>query len=369
VAAGADALTLEPGTEHEAFFEYKTAAAGVLGVTLTPHDAFPADDHAELEMPAQPTLTVVVYSQQPDLLKPALAATPRLNAIYRKPEEYRPDDHGLLIFDRFVPPQRPAADSIWIDPPAQGSPVPVRTRVEQAQFSKWDSEHPAAAGLHTRDFKLEHASVFEAGAGDGRVGEVEAGPVIVTRPGTPKVAVIGFHPALSAMKYELATPLLFANLLRWMAPEIFRRSEISGTSVGSVKLVMDKSAATPDVKVTGEDGSAVPFTLREKTLNFFSGVPGGVKVVAGDREYLYSLTLPELGDSKWTPPADVHTGIPRFAQVLDTSRDLWPWLALLGTAGLLAEWLMYGRFRRSILRRRTVLIRTTAATESVEARR
>src|SRR5215471_6216241 len=57
VAAGADLLTLEPGTEHEAFFEYKTAAAGVLGVTLTPHDAFPADDHAELEMPAQPTLT------------------------------------------------------------------------------------------------------------------------------------------------------------------------------------------------------------------------------------------------------------------------------------------------------------------------
>jgi hypothetical protein len=369
VAAGAQALTLAAGADEEAFFEYKTAAAGILGVSLTPHDAFPGDDHAELEMPAQPNLTVVVYSQQPELLKPALAATPRVTAIYRKPEEYRPDDRGLLIFDRFVPPQRPAADSIWIDPPAQGSPVPIRTHVEQVQFSKWDSEHPAAAGLHTRDFKLERASIFEAGAGDGRVGEVEAGPVIVTRPGTPKVAVLGFHPALSAMKYELATPLLFANLLRWMSPEIFRRSEISGASVGAVKLVMDKSAATPDVKVTGDDGSAVPFTLREKTLNFFSGAPGGVKVVAGDREYLYSLTLPELWDAKWTPPADVHTGIPRFAQVLETSRDLWPWLALLGAAGLLAEWLMYGRFRRSILRRRTVVIRSSAPAESVEAGR
>ena len=48
-----------------------------------------------------------------------------------------------------------------------------------------------------------------------------------------------------------------------------------------------------------------------------------------------------------TPPADAHQGIPRFAQVLEASIDLWPWLALAGGAGLLAEWLLYGRFRRA----------------------
>jgi hypothetical protein len=54
--------------------------------------------------------------------------------------------------------------------------VPVRTHVEQVGFTKWDSEHPAAAGLHTKDFKLEKATVFEAASNDGRVGEVQAGP-------------------------------------------------------------------------------------------------------------------------------------------------------------------------------------------------
>jgi hypothetical protein len=363
VAAGGQAVTLEAGAEQEATFEYKTAAAGILGVTVTPHDGFPADDHAELELPAQPSLHVVVYSNEPDLLKPALAATPRVNAVFRRPEEYRPDDHGLLIFDRFVPPQRPTADSIWIDPPSAGSPVPVRSRVEGVQFSRWDSEHPAAAGLHTHDFKLDHVSVFEAS--EGRVGEVEAGPVIVTRAGTPKIAVLGFHPALSPLRYELATPLLFANLLRWMSPEIFRRSEISGSSVGSVKLVMDKAAT--DVKVTADDGAAVPFTMRDRTLNFFSAAPGGVKVVAGDREYLYSLTLPELWDTKWTPPADAHSGIPRFTQIFENSRDLWPWLAIAGTLGLLAEWFLYGRFRRVAMRARTLVMRSAA--EKVEVGR
>src|SRR5207237_10407312 len=123
---------------------------------------------------------------------------------YCTADHCRPGDRGLLILDRFIPPQRPTADSIWIDPPSQGSPVPVRTHVEQVPFLKWDSEHPAAAGLHTKDFKLEKATVFEAASSDGKVGEVAAGPVIVTRAGKPKVAVLGFHPVLSGMRYELA---------------------------------------------------------------------------------------------------------------------------------------------------------------------
>jgi hypothetical protein len=238
-----------------------------------------------------------------------------------------------------------------------GSPIPVRITVEQAAFTGWDAEHPGAAGLRTKDFKLDRATVFEAAPSDGRIGEVAAGPVIVARPGKPKIVVLGFHPVLTGMRYELATPLLFANLLRWIAPEIFRRYEVSGGSVGAVKLVMDQDAAAADVKVTADDGSAVPFTMRERTLNFFSGAPGGVKVVAGDREYLYSLTLPELWDEKWTPPSSAHMGVPRFTLMPESSRDLWPWLAIAGGLGLVAEWILYGRFRRGMMRAKTVAFR------------
>jgi hypothetical protein len=362
VAAGSRALTLAAGTESEASFEYRTSAAGMLGVHLSPHDSYPDDDHAELELPAQPALPVVVYSAQPELLRPVLSAMPRVAAVYRPPENYRANDSGLVILDRFIPPVRPQADSLWIDPPAMGSPIPVRTTVEQAAFTRWDTEHPGAAGLHTRDFLLGHATVFEVGSGDGRIGEVAAGPVIVARPGKPKIVVLGFHPVLTGMRYELATPLLFANLLRWIAPAVFRRYEVSGGSVGAVKLVMDQDTGAADVKVTADDGSLVPFTMRERTLNFFSGAPGGVKVVAGDREYLYSLTLPELWESKWTPPPDAHLGVPRFREIVESTTDLWPWLALAGGFGLLAEWVLYGRFRRGMMRAKMVAFRTTQTT-------
>jgi hypothetical protein len=274
-----------------------------------------------------------------------LSSGARLAAVYRTPAEYRANDSGLVILDRFIPPQRPTADSIWIDPPAQGSPIPVKETVQQAPFARWDATNPAAAGLRTRDFKLDSASVFETTADDIKIGEVQAGPVIVARGGHPKIIVLGFHPALSAMRYELATPLLFANLLRWLSPDVFRRSEVAAATVGTVKLVLDQDVAAAAVKVTAEDGTALPFTLHERALEFFAGAPGSARVVAGDSEYIYSLTLPQLADTWWDPPTDARRGIPRFLPVLNSAFDVWPWLALLGAAGLLTEWFFFGRFR------------------------
>jgi hypothetical protein len=364
---GSRRLRLEAGAEAEETFEFRTRAAGMLGVTLTPRDAFPDDDKATLELPAQPDMAVTVYSDRPELLRPVLGANPRVNGVYKPPAEYTPNVPGLTVLDRFQPPVRPEGDSLWIDPPPGSSPVPVARTVEQAAFSSWDTSHPAAAGLRARDFKIEKALVFDPAPDDVRIGEVEAGPVIVARPGTPKIVVFGFHPALSAMRYELATPLLFANLLRWFAPEIFRRWELSGGSVGAVKLDMEQDVAPANVRVMAEDGSALPFVLRDRALHFFSGSPGVVRVVAGDREYVYSQTLPELWDTKWEPPAEVRRGIPRSQPLAPGSGNLWPWLAVAGAVGLVAEWFLFGRFRRFSARR--VVIRRDASRRREWARK
>ena len=375
VPIGSRPLKIAADRDSEASFEYRTASAGILGVTLLPHDGFPRDDHAELELPSQPSLRVTVYSNQPELLQPVLAAMPHVIAVYRKPEEYTGADTGLVILDRFIPPHRPSADSIWIDPPADGSPIPIRDTASGAVFQSWAADQPLTQGLRAKDFKLEKTSIFETARDDIRVGEVAEGPVIAARepkaPGQAKVVVFGFHPALSGMRYELVTPLLFANLLRWCAPDIFHRSEIAGGSVGTIKLVLDQETSASAVKITDDNGSAVPFTLHDRTLNFFAGSPGSVRVLAGDREYLYSLTLPQLWDAQWTPPAGVRLGVPHFAQIFSRTSDLWPWLALAGGAALLAEWLLFGGGRKP----RTRGVRSTFGPlllrrrKSLEARR
>jgi hypothetical protein len=42
--------------------------------------------------------------------------------------------------------------------------------------------------------------------------------------------------------------------------------------------------------------------------------------------------------------------VPRAIVADAAPRDLWPWLALLGGIGLLADWLLYGRSRAFRLR-------------------
>jgi Aerotolerance regulator N-terminal/von Willebrand factor type A domain len=346
--AGSRLLSLAPGTEQEALFEFRTRAAGLLEARLLTRDAFPADDRAVVELPEEKTLPVMVYSNEPELLRPMLEANPHVQATFRSAAEYsaRPDA-ALVILDRFHPPTPPTVDSIWIEPPAGGSPIPVRKAVTQVKLTRWHTEHPLGEGLRSKDLNLDSATVLEAAPDDIKIAEVEAGPVIVARPGKPKVVVIGFHPARSGMRYELSTPLLFANTLRWFAPDIFRRRELIGGSVGTVNTTLDPEIQPAQIRVVQDDGRALPFTLRNRSLHFFAGAPGIVRVTAADRELVYSLVLPEVSESSWEPPAGVRRGVPSTRQNSAASIDLWQALACLGAAGLLVDWVYYGRLGRT----------------------
>src|SRR6202167_1553033 len=119
--AGAQRIALAPGADRETSFQFRSPVHGFLQVQLLPHDAFPADDHAILQLPAQPALHVTVYSAEPELLRPVLAASPQVVPTFRAPSAYSAQGNGsLVILDRFPPPTPPQADSIWIDPPAGG---------------------------------------------------------------------------------------------------------------------------------------------------------------------------------------------------------------------------------------------------------
>ena len=152
-------------------------------------------------------------------------------------------------------------------------------------------------------------------------------------------------PGRSALRYELAAPLLFANLFQWMAPEIFRRAELNGDSAGGVNVVLDEGMDASAVRVLGEGETVLPFTVQGRNLRFFGGTRGIVRVLAGDKEMVYSLSLPDIAETKWTSPKGAKRGIPKFGMMEASSRDIWQILAMLGALCLLAEWFIYGRFK------------------------
>ena len=68
-------------------------------------------------------------------------------------------------------------------------------------------------------------------------------------------------------------------------------------------------------------------------------------MLTGDRETVYSLTLPDVADAAWKPAANVRRGIPRSLAGSVSAVNLWPWLAVAGGLGLLLDWLLFGRRR------------------------
>ncbi len=61
--------------------------------------------------------------------------------------------------------------------------------------------------------------------------------------------------------------------------------------------------------MSDERGFAVPFTVRDQTLQLFASRPSIVRIVSDDRERILSLTLPDVAEFRWKPPA-AHGGRP-----------------------------------------------------------
>jgi hypothetical protein len=349
--AGNRRMTLRPGSEEQATFVYPEKAAGYVEARLNTRDAVPQDDRALVEVPRQAALKMIVYSNEPQTLRPLFAANPLVEAEFRAPNAFDPAAQAdIVVLDRFAPPSPPRSHVIWIEPPASGSPVPIRTTVSRAALERWSPDTSLGAGLYTRDVTLESAAVFLPAPGDITVAAVAAGPVVVARDGAVKQMLIGFHPGRASMRYELATPLLIANTLRWMAPAAYRRVELEAGTVGSVSLPVGNDVQAAAVQILDEMDQALPFTIQDGVLRFFSGKPGTVRVRMGDRETVYSLTLPDLAEASWKAPQNLAMGIPEASPAGAGAADLWPWLALAGAIGLLADWLWFGRSRALRLR-------------------
>jgi len=344
------AVMLKPGEQTAVEYDFVTHTGGELIAHIETEDGLASDNRATLQLPKGGPFRVAVFTDRPETLRPLFTANWRMNVEYFSPAAYSTTkfDADLVVIDRFALSTAPRVASLWILPVKGQSPLPVKTLVKEAVITNWHGETALGGGLHAKEARLPSAEVFEIFEGDTAVASVAEGPVVVARAATasrPKIAAVGFDPLSPALKFEITTPLLFANLLHWLSPEAFRTFELSASSVGGASVTLDPSERAERIRVTDAQGISVPFTVRSRALQFFASRPAIVHVVSDDRERILSLTLPDVAELQWTPPAEVGREVPPASAMLPAAVDLWKWLATAGALCLLAEWILFGRQR------------------------
>jgi len=340
--------TLRPGEELTAKYNFVTNTAGRLIAEIDADDSLPSDNRAQLQLPSNKNFAIAVYTNRRDLWRPLLESNHHLDVYYFDPSQYvRSPSAGLALLDGFAPGQAPAVPSLWIDPPKEHSPLPVKATVKNAVIQTWHTDALPETGLHAREDRIAEAEVFGTFEGAVPIASTAEGPVLAAIPGTPdhpRSAVMGFDPLAGGFRFSVTTPLLFANLLHWFAPEVFRNGDFTAGRVGPVALTLAGGETTDGLHVTDDSGFAMPFTVREQTLQLFVNKPTLAHIAfKGGYEQTLSLTLPDVAEGNWSPPPSVVTGLPPAAATLPIAIDLWKYLVCLGGLGIFAEWWIFGR--------------------------
>lgn len=342
-------LVLEGRSDREEEFKFTTSGPGTLRATIEPHDTLPLDDSVQIELPAVTRLRIAVYTSRADAWQPLLGADPNVQALYLPPSRYRADaDADMILLDGIAPDALPARASLWVMPPKGKSPIPVLETEKEAVLNHWNTDTALASGLRTKEMRPGTVETFAASSPAFWVASSDRGPVVVGRPaktGLPRLAVIGFDPLSDAARFDVSTPLLFANLMRWLEPDRFRAGEFTATGVGAASIAIDNIEASENIRVVDSSGFTLPFTVRRNALQVYTAKPDVVRVITPERESVLSLTLPGIGEYTWTPPADAPRTLPARTWFGRSAVDLWQWLALAGALGLAIEWLIYGRQR------------------------
>ena len=347
-------VRLQPAEETGVEYNFTTNTAGQLIAEITSRDDLENDHRAVLELPKAAALKLAVFTSRPDVLKPLLESNHRLDVKLFTPADYVPEPAAdVMLLDQIAPDQQPRIGSLWIRPLKEHSPLPVKAVVNDAAVKTWHSETFLGAGLHARGAQIRTADVFQTFDADIPLLSVAEGPIVVARPSNeshPKISVIGFDPLSGQLKFEATTPLLFANLLRWLSPEAVRLFEVTAAPVGAATVTLDPGERSYEplqnhpesLRVTDDRGAALAFTVRDQTLQLFASRPSVVHIRSGDRERILSLTLPDVAGFEWKPPGNAASGLPPATGFTQGAVDLWKWLAVLGGLGLLVEWILFG---------------------------
>ncbi len=330
-----------------------------------PLDALPLDDVAFAVYQPSGARRTLLVSPGNLYLEQLLAALPALTPYRLVPAEdgrlqLPGDPFDLYVFDGVLPGELPEADVLLIDPPSNplfsvGGSFTETTSARVAdhaltRFVEWDGVHIRQARPIDPPNWADVLIDVAQGAERARLPLVFAGET-----GGRRVAVVAFDLRESDLPLQVAYPILFSNLISYLAPaQAFDAAD--GLRPGD-SLTIRPDLSVDQVVIASPSGQIVPLALSENGVTFTDVDELGVYAVnylseSDQTADFFAVNLFDPAESDIRPSPSIRIGQSSVSPSASTEvgqRELWPWLAGLALAVLMLEWWVYHR-RQSLSR-------------------
>lgn len=345
-------FALQPNERLPRFYQDLAGASRTLEAEvrlLDATDALAADNRAYALMPERRRIQVLVVSPGNTYLEAALLLDEYLQVQTVTPDQPLPQGpFDVTILDNAAAKLRPEHGSLlYLNPPAEGTPVQHRRPIENFGFDSWERKSPLLRWIAMENIQVMRGHSLEPTKGDQVVGASVLGPILVAgaRQGQRFVA-LGFDPRDSDLVLRVAWPLLLLNTINHFADEDSRY--LSSFRTGEVWNVATPNELKTALLVDPSDHQT-PVPVKAGYATFFGERAGFYELrdAQGQRLNAFAANLVNPHESELEVTKELTIGQTNATQLAGFTpgvrRELWVYLVLAAILLSFLEWFSYHR--------------------------
>ena len=330
-------LRLAAGASAGELFDVSTFDAGPLRAAVSmAGDALSADDVAFSFAPGHRVRRVVLVTSGNSTLERSLRLLRRVQLTVVAPGRYA-DRAGVdaWVFDRYAPPQPPAAPSLLFRPSRVDWLPAAHSDTGETSVSAWVRGHPLTEGLSLQDVIVSNGRVVRD---DSRFevicADAQRRPLILASLHGPRRVDATFALEDSNLPQQAGFPVFLSNALEWLAGE----SRSVQARVGLIEVPV------PAAKVLDLRGHTVPTRRLPGATLIDAWEPGFFTATAPDGRVRVAVSVLDpvatnINASRFaeTPAAPALVSEPRWRV------EVWTVLLLAAALLLVLEWWTFNR--------------------------
>jgi hypothetical protein len=393
-----DLTNIPPGGEKSAIADGIASEATIVRASIENKDAFALDNQAYAIRAASQPAPVTLVTQGNRFIRTALSLLPGVQLTEQVQETATPDGSptptanptsptpsptlpaggstpaSLYIYDNTTPDVVPPAGSLlFIAPPRSTEFFTTTGLIENPVLRPVDMTDPLLQNLSLTGINILDAVQIPlpAWATPVAAGDLPEGNTPLIFRGTVngrRIAVIAFDFRHSDLPLQVAFPVLWANLVEWLAPGASSAIPEQVAPGENISFVVPQDVTS--ASVTGPDGVAIPIQTANNHFVIHDTTALGVYTIhmqgqaagsSGEKQAAFAVNLFSPQESEIEPrdnlpgveAVDNPTGLATNRAV----REWWRIPALAALGALIGEWLVYQR--AALARLRDLLRRST----------